>query len=168
MNDLTPLPDAAVAPTREDVERYQACLAQALESGTAPPPNIRTRHHFAQGLYCRELWRAAGTQIAGKVHTREHLYMVIEGSVMVAGEGMAPTRFDAPAILVSKPGTKRAVLALTDATCVTVHSVADLASPTDLDAIEAALIEPDSSALFDARNERKPPAIEGEAIEVLP
>ena len=53
--------------------------------------------------------------------------------------------------LDSKPGTKRVTLAVTDAIGITIHRT----DKTDLDEIEAELIEPDPSALFDARNKLK-------------
>jgi hypothetical protein len=130
--------------TRDDIERLQAVMA------TMPQVELPTKHYFASGLYCRELFRPAGTTIVGKVHKREHLYMVLSGIVTVIGTG-EPQTLEAPAILVSAPGTKRAVFAHTDATCCTVHAT----ELKDLEAIEAELIEPDETALFDAHNKLK-------------
>ena len=131
--------------TREEIERLQKVMA------TMPQVELPTKHHFAQGLYCRELFRPAGTTIVGKVHKRGHFYIVLSGIVSVVG-GEKPETFEAPVIIVSQPGTKRAVFAHTDAICITVHAT-DL---TDLEAIEAELIEPDETALFDANNQMKP------------
>lgn len=52
---------------------------------------------------------------------------------------------------MSAPGTERAVYSHEDSLCVTVHRTDE----RDLDKIEADLIEPDETALFDARNELK-------------
>jgi hypothetical protein len=131
--------------TREALERLQRVMAQM------PQVELPTKHHFAQGLYCRELFRPAGTTIVGKVHKKEHLYIVLSGIVTVIGNGTRET-LEAPAILVSAPGTKRAVFAHTDAICCTVHAT----ELKDLEAIEAELIEPDETALFDAHNQLKP------------
>jgi len=134
----------AVIPTREDIERLQQAMARM------PQVELQTRHYFADGLYCRELARPAGTTIVGKVHLREHLYIVLQGEVTVVGEG-GPVHLKAPCILVSPPGTKRAVYAHVDSVCCTVHRT----DSTDLEAIERELIEPDENALFDAHNHLK-------------
>jgi hypothetical protein len=114
-----------------------------------------TRHYFADGMYCREVFRPADTLITGKVHKKEHFYMVMSGTVAIVGQG----QITGPTVIVSQPGTKRVVYAVTDATCLTVHRTA----LTDLDEIEAELVEYDGRALFDARNELKAPAIEGQS-----
>jgi quercetin dioxygenase-like cupin family protein len=136
--------ELAHIPSREDIERLQASMR------SLPQVTLETKHHFADGMYCRELFRPAGTTIVGKVHRREHFYIVLSGDVTVVGEG-GTTRLKAPCILVSPPGTKRAVYAHEDSTCITVHRTDE----TDLDAIERELIEPDETALFDAHNQLK-------------
>ncbi len=130
---------------REAIVALQAAMAGL------PQAELPTEHFFADGMYCRFLPRPAGTLIVGKVHRKEHFYIVCCGTVRVTnGEGAARD-ITGPAVIVSQPGTKRAVLALTDATCLTVHRT----DSTDLDDIEAELIEPDEAALFDARNNLK-------------
>jgi len=110
-----------------------------------------TTHHFADQMYCRVLFRPAGTLIVGKAHKKSHFYIVCVGSVLVTdGEGNAK-QLEGPCVVSSKPGTKRAVLALTDAVCLTVH----ITDKTDLEEIERELIEPDETALFDAHNRLK-------------
>jgi hypothetical protein len=134
---------------RGAIERLQA------EVSKLPQAELPTRHYFADGMYCRELPRPAGTLIVGKVHKREHFYIVLSGDVTIAGDGMRE-RVTAPRIFVSKPGTKRAVYAHVDSVCITVHRT----SETDLDKIEQELVEVDDTALFDARNEHKKPLLE--------
>lgn len=138
--------ELAVAPTREAIEKLQAALTKMPQE-----TSIRTSHYFADGMYCRELWRPAGCLIVGKVHRKEHFYIVASGEVTVTGEGKPPERIVGPRVIVSAPGTKRAVLAHTDATCITVHRT----DSTDVEVIELELVEPDDKALFDARNHVK-------------
>ena len=113
-----------------------------------PQAELETEHYFADGMYCRVLRRKAGTLIVGKVHKREHFYIVAKGAVSVATEN-GPITYTSGDVIVSKPGTKRAVLALEDSVCLTVHRT----KKKNLDKIERELIEPDDRALFDARNQ---------------
>lgn len=136
--------DLAQIPTREDIERLQVSMR------SLPQVVLETKHHFADGMYARELFRPKDTTIVGKVHKREHFYIVLSGDVTIVGEG-GSTRVKAPCIFVSPPGTKRAVYAHEDSTCLTVHRT----DSTDLDAIEQELVEPDDTALFNARNQVK-------------
>lgn len=123
---------------------------QAIMSGM-PQEELSTEHFLADGMYCRFLPRKAGVLIVGKVHRKEHFYIVCCGTVHVTnGEGMA-REITGPAVIVSHPGTKRAVLAITDATCLTVHRT----EKTDIEEIEQELIEPDDTALFDSHNNLK-------------
>lgn len=113
-----------------------------------PQVAIETQHLFADGMYARIVPRLAGTLIVGKMHKREHFYIVACGRVAVSdGDGPA-VEYGAGTVLVSKPGVKRAVLALEESVCLTVHRT----DSTNLDEIEAELVERDETALFDARN----------------
>ena len=60
-------------------------------------------------------------------------------------------RLQAGDVIESKPGTKRVTMAVVDSIGMTVHKT----DKTDLDEIEAELIEPDETALFDATNKLK-------------
>lgn len=115
-----------------------------------PQVELETEHYFADGMYARVIAREKDTVIVGKVHKREHFYIVMMGGVRVTtDEGVKDIW--APAVIVSKPGTKRAVLALEDSVCMTVHRT----DKTELDEIEEELIEPDPLALFDSWNKPK-------------
>lgn len=115
-----------------------------------PQAELVTDHYFADGMYARVLFRPAGTLIVGKVHKREHFYIVAKGKVQVAMDDGVKV-FCAGAVLVSQPGTKRAVLALEDSVCLTVHRT----NKKNLKKIELELIEPDERALFDSTNSLK-------------
>ena len=115
-----------------------------------PQAELQTDHYFADGMYARVLSRKAGTLIVGKVHKKEHFYIIAKGKVRVAS-GEDVQTYEAGAILVSKPGTKRAVLALEDSICVTIHRT----KKRNLDKIEHELVEPDEKALFNASNTLK-------------
>ena len=140
MNDL----DLPSHVSREQVERLQA------EMATLPQAELVTEHQFSPGMYMRKLFRPAGTLIVGKVHKEPHFFLCAKGEIIAWTEsGMK--RLQAGDVIESKPGTKRVTLAVTDAIGITIHRT----DKTDLDEIEAELIEPDLTALFDARNDIK-------------
>jgi quercetin dioxygenase-like cupin family protein len=117
---------------------------------TMPQAELVTEHQFSPGMYMRKLFRPAGTLIVGKVHKESHFFLCAKGEIIAWTEsGMK--RLQAGDVIESKPGTKRVTLAVTDAIGITIHRT----DKTDLDEIEAELIEPDPSALFDARNKLK-------------
>lgn len=140
MNDL----DLPSHVSREQVERLQAQMV------TMPQAELVTEHQFSPGMYMRRLFRPAGTLIVGKVHKEPHFFLCAKGEIIAWTEsGMK--RLQAGDVIESKPGTKRVTLAVTDAIGITIHRT----DKTDLDEIEAELIEPDITALFDARNDIK-------------
>ncbi len=113
-----------------------------------PQATLETEHLFIEGVYARILPCPAGTLVVGKVHKREHFYIVTKGSFQVTDGFGDTSEHKAGTVLVSKPGTKRALLALEDSVCMTVHRT----DSCDLDEIETELIEPDDTALFDSGN----------------
>jgi quercetin dioxygenase-like cupin family protein len=129
-------------PSREQIERLQAHMIGM------PQAELDTEHYFSGGMYCRKVFRKAGTLIVGKVHKADHIFMCALGEIAAWSEnGMRVLR---PGdVIESKAGTKRVTLALTDAIGVTIHKTDNM----DLDTIEAELIEHDPTALFDARNQ---------------
>jgi quercetin dioxygenase-like cupin family protein len=117
---------------------------------TMPQAELVTEHQFSPGMYMRKLYRPAGTLIVGKVHKEPHFFLCAKGEIIAWTEsGMK--RLQAGDVIESKPGTKRVTLAVTDAIGITIHRT----DKTDLNEIEAELIEPDPLALFDARNKLK-------------
>ena len=136
-------------PTREQIEALES------EMKKMPQAEMVTENYFSDGMYCRKLIRPAGTLIVGKVHKKDHFFMCVKGEIIAWSEkGMI--KLNAGDIIQSKSGTKRVTLALTDAIGLTVHRT----EKTDLNEIEAELIEEDDTALFDASNKLKDWALE--------
>jgi quercetin dioxygenase-like cupin family protein len=132
------------APTREQIDRLQA------EMATMPQAELQTEHFFSPGMYCRRVFRPAGTLIVGKIHKEPHFFLCAMGEIIAWTEtGMR--RLQAGDVVESQPGTKRVTLAVTDAIGITIHKT----DKTDLEEIETELIEPDDSALFDSSNKLK-------------
>lgn len=96
---------------------------------------IETRHHFAKGLYAREIFIPKGTLLTGKIHKHEHLNIVSKGEISVLTED-GPQRVKAPCTIVSRPGTKRVGYAHEDTVWTTIHAT----NETDVEKIEAEMI----------------------------
>ena len=109
-----------------------------------------TDHLFHGGMYCRQVWRPAGCLIVGKVHKKEHFYMVVSGTVAVTTDGGVQL-ITGPKVLCSKPGTKRAVYAETDALCMTFHRV----ESDNVEDVESELVEDDPRSMFSVGNKVK-------------
>jgi quercetin dioxygenase-like cupin family protein len=137
-------------PTREEILRLQDEMAKM------PQAELQTEHYFSQGMYCRKVFRKAGTIIVGKVHKKDHFFMCAQGQIIAWSEKGMVT-LNAGDVLCSKAGTKRVTMAVTDAIGITVHKT----NKTDLDKIEKELIEPDKLALYDSSNNIKVKALEG-------
>src|SRR6185503_2625921 len=71
-----------------------------------PQIDIETTHHFAEGIYGREIFIPAGTVLTGKIHRTDHLNFLMQGDITVwTDDGMK--RLQAPAIIKASAGTKR-------------------------------------------------------------
>jgi hypothetical protein len=134
-------------------ELVSTSLIDRLQEAVSKLPQlaVETQHYFADGLYCRWVFRRAGTLTIGKVHKKQHFYLVIQGCVEVAGGPDGPVRLTAPALVVSEPGTKRAVYALEDSVCITVHH----SHLTDIEALEDELVEHDPRSMYGPGNTLK-------------
>lgn len=100
-----------------------------------------TYHHFCRGLYARELFIPAGTTAVGKIHAQQNFFLLVKGELeMATAEG--PVRLQAPYMVVTEPGTQRAVYAHEDCICLTFHPNPD--DERDLDQLEARYITPEA------------------------
>lgn len=95
-------------------------------------------HHFAPGVYAREMFLPSGHTIVGKIHKHAHLNIVLKGVVVVSTEE-GSKELKAPCVFTSYAGTKRAVFIKEDAIWITIH----VTEKTDLREIENELIAKD-------------------------
>lgn len=95
-------------------------------------------HHFAPGVYAREMFLPADHTIIGKIHKHAHLNIISKGKVIVSTED--GTReldaSDGPVTFTSFAGTKRAVYVIKDTVWTTIH----VTDETELDKIEDEII----------------------------
>ena len=131
-------------PSREEIQRLQTELMAGQQV------ELTTEHYFNGGMYCRKVFRPAGTIIVGKIHKSDHLFMCTSGEIIAWSEkGMVTLK--AGDVIESKAGTKRVTLAVVDSIGITVHKT----DKTDLDEIEAELIEPEDVSMYDSSNNIK-------------
>lgn len=137
MNDALTLFDQFPAPTlREKVLR----LEDALRTFPQIPEDVH--HHFAPGIYMRELRIPQGAVLTGKIHRTEHMNILAQGEISVLTEH-GVQRLSAPCVIKSSPGIKRAGYAHTDVVWICVHATTE----TDLEKLEQDLIAPSFEAL---------------------
>ena len=121
-------------PTYEELRTLEQYMVDNLEPVEAP-----ITHHFADGVYGREMFIPAGTLLTGKIHRFSTLNILAQGEIAVTNEDGAVRVLKAPAIFVSPPGCKKVGYAITDTVWVNVH-------PTriqDVAAIEQKFIVPE-------------------------
>ena len=123
---------------RAKVSELQKAMLAHIE-----PIELDTKHRFHGGMYLREVFRPADCLIVGKVHKKEHFYIVLSGTVVITTDD-GVVEVTGPHIFESKPGTKRAVYAKTDAICITIHRV-DSSSVED---VEQELVEDDPDCVY--------------------
>lgn len=127
------------APTYAQIRELERAIAQL------PQAEFKETHHFAEGIYGRELFIPAGTVLTGKIHRHSTLNILLQGRIKVTNADGAVRELSAPAVFVSPPGCKKVGLALEDTIWLNVH-------PTrlkDLAAIESKFIVPEAPALTD-------------------
>jgi len=122
---------------------------EALQTELCKLPQYEpeTKHTFHAGMYCREVWRQAGVLVVGKVHKKEHFYLIVSGTVAITTDDGVQS-ITGPQLLCSTPGTKRAVYAETDALCMTFH-VVDAKTVEDA---EIELVESDPNDMYAVGN----------------
>lgn len=122
---------------RERVERLESIIEQA------PQVDCPVRHHFAPGVYMREMTIPAGVALTGAVHKTEHANIVLRGHI-VATTDDGTRELRGGDIFVSKAGTKRAGVTLEETVWITVHAT----TTTNLDALVEELSESTAAELL--------------------
>lgn len=124
-----------------DIARFNKVFArnnvQAFEdlARTQEQVPIETKHYFSKDVYAREVFIPKGLILTGHIHKYTNLNIVSKGKIRVLIDDKLVT-FEAPATIVSPPGTKRIVHALEDTVWTTIHGT----NETDIDIIEQTFI----------------------------
>jgi len=144
-----------VAPAVSIVNKVKALQVELLK---LPQYEPETKHYFHGGMYCREVFRHAGVLVVGAVHKKEHFYLIVSGTVAITTDD-GVQEVTGPHLFSSKPGTKRAVYAMTDALCMTFHAI----EAKTVEEAEAELVEAESDNMYSSGNQ-----IKHQPLEVLP
>ena len=149
MGELAPSISSAIERMAQGTTRAQVDQLQA-ELLKLPQYEPLTKHYFHGGMLCREVWRDAGVLVVGKVHLKEHFYLIAQGTVQITTD-TGVQELTGPALMLSQPGTKRAVLSLTPALCMTFHRTDALT----IEDAEIDLVESDPNSMYGAGNKLK-------------
>ena len=116
---------------RTDILNLESAMKELQGYDLGGENTCKITHHFAPGVYAREMFMPAGCLITGKIHKTEHLNMLSQGKVSVSNKGESII-MEAPHTFVSPVGTKRAIYAHEDSTWTTIH-VTDLTDPDQIE-----------------------------------
>ena len=131
-------------------DKYAKVIALQAEMLKMPQFEPPTEHTFHGGMYCRQVSIPAGCTIVGKKHKQDHFFMIMSGVVCIVDGDVSQT-INAPALLKSAAGVKRAIHALTDTVFMTFHAT----DAIDVEQAEKALVEFDESSPFTLGNKLK-------------
>lgn len=131
-------------------DQHEALDRLEVEIARMPEANTKLIHHFADGIYARELRLPAGTALTGKVHRTRHINIVSRGRILISAVGEESREVVAPACFVAEPGCRRAGFALEDTVWTTIHATHE----TDLEKLELQLIEPHDNPSLDYKTRR--------------
>ncbi|HDR9078190.1 TPA: hypothetical protein QDA98_000740 [Burkholderia vietnamiensis] len=107
-------------------------------------------HHFAPGLYARQMFIPAGTVLTGAVHKTEHL-CIVSGDIDVTTDDGVRRITAQQLIIKSAPGAKRAGFTHADTFWTTVHATDE----TDLDKLVVELTESTNQQLLGGDENRQ-------------
>jgi len=148
MQNVIKKPDSSAL--RSAIFRLEDAIKSIPGSGIEES-GIQHIHHFAPGVYAREMIVPAGVLLTGAVHKTEHISIFMEGRMLIPDEH-GSREIQAPIVEICQPGVKRVGLALDQVRWITVHPTDE----TDLEVLEAELVtnDPEEARLIAERVER--------------
>jgi|TARA_R110000782_G_scaffold85655_2_gene166432 quercetin dioxygenase-like cupin family protein len=84
--------------------------------------NCPVVNSFADGMHIREITIPKGIFAIGKIHLHEHVSFLLKGEMIIVDEESGRKIVKAPQTIISKPGIKRAVYAISDCVFTNVFS----------------------------------------------
>jgi quercetin dioxygenase-like cupin family protein len=131
-------------PMRKRIDALQAELVKM------PQIELETTNEFYGGMLCRKVICPEGSTIVGKIHKKDHFFIVLSGTMRLTGADDV-CEVAGPHIVQVPGNSKKAAYAVTDCVCVTFHR----SDSVDVESAEEELIEPEPLLLFDSFNKLK-------------
>jgi hypothetical protein len=116
-----------------------------------PQIEMPVQHHFAPGVYTREIFMPAGIFVIGHRHKTEHLNVVLSGRATVYYEGVVE-EIKAPYIFKSGVDAQKVLFIHEDMRWATIHPTQE----TDLQVLEEMLIDKSAPALEFEQSQKLP------------
>ena len=129
---------------RNKVERLESIVNQL------PQVDCPVRHHFAPGMYAREITIPKGTVLTGAVHKTQNLAVLSSGKLQLVTDA-GTTIISAPHILTVMPGMKNAAYALEDSVWTNFFPTEE----TDTDVLVELLTESKASELLGGKDNKQ-------------
>lgn len=120
-------------------------LEAAIVASDKPRVECPITHRFTPGLYIREILIPAGTLLTSMEHRFEHPFVISKGRIEVFSEAEGAVTYEAPHCGITKPGTRRGLLAITDTVWTTFH----VTDETDVEKIGEAILAPHFNPLLE-------------------
>jgi quercetin dioxygenase-like cupin family protein len=131
---------------------------------------LETKHYQCKHLYVRQVIFNKDDLAVGRVHKQEHMALITGGPMVISTyicdekdnviEDLGTKEYYSGDVIISKPGTKRAVVAKGPGTFLCLH----YAEKTTLDDLEQELMQKDYLALYDSNNKLIDKLISADAI----
>lgn len=119
------------ATSRTNVIAFEDEMNKSIAATPENEVKIETKHYFSKGVYAREIFIPKGTILTGHIHKYTNLNIISKGKLEVLVGDELQT-IEAPATIISPPGTKRIAKALEDTIWTTIHGTDE----TNVDEIE--------------------------------
>lgn len=105
-----------------DLGSFAITLELARASGAMTDVDMPLTHHFADGIYVRQLTIPAGTRIIGKKHKKACVNIMLKGDITIYADGDME-RFTDHYIGVAPAGTQKAAIAHKETVWLCIHAV---------------------------------------------
>ena len=126
----------AIEKPKVSLSDFKTAMIDAIGTGELTQVDPPLEHYHTAKQYGRRIFVKKDSRIITKVHKSEHFTIALKGHCTVVDENGVKTEVIAPAVFITKPGTRRAVYAHDDVEWITIHAIEE----QDLDKIEAALV----------------------------
>jgi hypothetical protein len=99
----------------------QVLKAVAYTIAERPQIDCKLTHTFTKGLYCREIFMPAGTEIISQIHNTQHQWVALLGKTLVFTKEGGWDVVLAPDHGITEPGTQRVLRTVTNCVWLSFH-----------------------------------------------